>query len=702
MPLDEYLLGLAFFAGTVGAVGTAAGLLVRRRLSHLSGAEAVLAFATLATAGIVVVHLLPGLVGQLSRVSALLCAVAALAAVTLFARGQPDGSSAEPAPGHPPSGPVSWALAAVALGVLAAGSAAAMWSGSVAASVEINTLTFHLPNVARWIQTGTFWRVDQFTPLLANGNYPHNGDVVFLSVVLPWESDALVRAAGVPFAAIAGLAVYAIAARCGAARATAALFGTAFCAVPVLLSTTHEGAKTDAIMLAAFGAGILFLLRHFAGGRRSDLVLAGLGLGLAFGTKWYGVTSVAAVIVLWAGAWLWERRPARELLVNGALLSGLVALAGGFWLLRNWVESGNPVFPIRVAPLGLEVFDAPRDFVLECGGSTVADYVARPAIWREFILPAYRAAFGLPGLLIAGVWAFGAALLVRGRKGGERRRRASEVLRASLLFLAVAPPVLAAVYAITPASAFGPDDFPAGVGSNARWLLPAALVAAALGGWAASRAGRMRTGVEAAALVAVLDGVRRGFSDPAHEVLLAGLGLGVAAVVALGALGLARHAGVKHKAIPLAVLAVGLVAVTAAGHARQQDFHEHRYRGTDPVVSWFAERAPSGQRVGLAGVWSSGVVSPVLPAFGPGFGNEVAFVGTDVEGQLREFERRSSFLAALDRGGYDLLVVGRGDYGECAVPGREGDENEWATAAGFERLAESAFLVLYRVPSEPG
>ena len=33
---------------------------------------------------------------------------------------------------------------------------------------------------------------------------------------------------------------------------------------------------------------------------------------------------------------------------------GLVLLAGGVWLLRNLVESGNPFFPVRVAPLGLE------------------------------------------------------------------------------------------------------------------------------------------------------------------------------------------------------------------------------------------------------------------------------------------------------------------------------------------------------------
>ena len=50
-------------------------------------------------------------------------------------------------------------------------------------SRDIDSLTFHLPNIGRWIQSGSIWRIDQFVPLQANGNYPHNGDLVFLSVV---------------------------------------------------------------------------------------------------------------------------------------------------------------------------------------------------------------------------------------------------------------------------------------------------------------------------------------------------------------------------------------------------------------------------------------------------------------------------------------------------------------------------------------
>ncbi len=689
MPVDEYVGGLVLFAITAGsALGTAA-LVVRRRLVHLAGSEAVLAGALVASAVLIAEHLLPGLVGLLSRASAAVCALAILtAAAVLLPRAGAGGGETGPPTARSGRLP-SWAMAGVALVLLASATAAAVWSSSVTASTDVDTLTFHLPNIARWIQTGTFWRVDQFTPLLANGNYPHNGDVIFLAAVLPWDSDAFVRALGVPFVAVAGLSVYAIAVRLGSARATAALFATLFASIPIVSYASHEGAKTDPVMLACFGAGLLFMLRHLESRRMSDLVLAGLGLGLAFGTKWYGVSSVAAVGALWIALWLWDRRPTGELLRSAGVLAGVGALAGGFWLLRNWVESGNPVAPTRVAAGGLEIFDAPTDFVRECGGYTVAHYVTDPGIWREYILPAYRVTYGLPGLLLVAGWVLGVAALARGR---------SPVPRAPL-FLALAAVLLAVVYSITPYSALGLEGQPAGVGANTRWLLPAFLVAAPLAAWAATQLPRVRLLLELAAVVAVADGVRRGFSDPAGEVAVAGLALAAAAGAVRALRMLLRRAGTPDRAAWAVVGAVVVAALAVVGHQRQQTFYDERYRVTDPVAAWFAERAPTDRRVALAGVWGTQVISPVLPAFGPRLGNEVAFAGEYVRGQLREYERRSEFLGAVDRGGYDLLVVGRDGYGECQVPGREGDEDAWVQGAGYEKLAESRYLTLYRVPA---
>lgn len=58
---------------------------------------------------------------------------------------------------------------------------------------DIDMLGFHLPGAARFIQTGTLWRVDQFLPGFATAQYRNDGDYLLVSAILPWR-DLAVRA----------------------------------------------------------------------------------------------------------------------------------------------------------------------------------------------------------------------------------------------------------------------------------------------------------------------------------------------------------------------------------------------------------------------------------------------------------------------------------------------------------------------------
>ena len=686
MPLGDYLIGLLLFAGTWGAAGMTAVLVVRRRLGHLPVAPRLLAGAIVATSALIAAHLLPGLLGLLSRWSSLVVALLVLIAASRLRPAPPEPERPAPEPG--PSGPFSWAIAGLAAAVVGLCGLASALSATALPPTEIDSLTFHLPNVARWIQSGTFWRVDQFTPLLANGNYPHNGDVVFLSVVQPWWNDAFVSLVNPLFLAIAALAVYGLAGELGASRATAALFGAVFASTPVVLFAAFEGQKTDTIMLAMLGAGLLFLLRHRRTDRRSDLVLAGLGLGLAFGTKWYAVSSVAVVLLVWAVASLAARRSPRRVLADGAALTGLVGLAGGFWLVRNLVESENPLFPVEVRLLGTTIFDAPRDFIRECAGYTIADYAGSPGVWTEYVLPGLRITYELPGLLI-GLGALAAtALAVRGRAGLPLAGAACAAL-------------LALSYSLTPYTALGPKGEPVLLSANTRYLVPALLAAAPLAAWAVARAGRARGALELLALVGVVEGVRHGLEVSAARVAAWSLLVLIAAAAAWLGRRLTRGPdGGRARAARAALVALALVLAAGLGHARQREHNDDRYAGTDPTIEWINRHASEGHRIGLAGVWGAQSVSPVYPSFGPRLGNVVEFVGETVAGQLREYEDRARWVEAVRAGGYDLLLVGRGGYPErCRLPGMLSDDDAWARAQGFQRVASSRFLTLYRVPS---
>ncbi|HYI38049.1 MAG TPA: glycosyltransferase family 39 protein [Thermoleophilaceae bacterium] len=689
MPLGEYLAGLVFAFGTLGACLVAASLLMRRHFRHLSGAPAVLGFAVLACTLLVAVHLLPGLVGILSRGTALAASLLVLAAAALIG-GRP--GPAVPRLRLPAVGPAG---AAGLVGATLAGAYCATWAwlGTGQPTADTDTMTFVLPNLLAWMQSGSVWDVHQYTPLLANGNYPHNGDLLFLGTILPFDSDAYIRAAGLPFAAVAGVAVYALARELRATRSGSALMAATVVALPVFQISAFEGAKADVPALAMMGAGLVFLARQLREYRTSELLLAGLALGFAFGSKWWAVWSVAVVVVVWAAVALWRAPDRRAIALRVAGVGGLIALAGGIWLLRNLIESGSPVYPSPVRLAGLTIFDAPRDFVRECGGYTILGYVDDPRVIRELIYPAWRAGYAGPGLVLLVGWLAATVFLVRDVRG-----RVQDGLRPVIVFLAVSAPLLALVYMAAPYSAIGAEYQPFAE-ANLRWLMGAALPAAALTAWALTRLPRVRPVAEVVIVVALFDALRTTLELPADRILVPALGLAAATATVAGLVWLWRRHSGRARAAALAGAALLGALVVWAGYERQRHYADDRYATTDPVVRALARTGDGDRRVGLAGVWGAGVLSPVLPAAGPGLNGHVEFVGPTVDGQLREYDTRERFLRAVRRGRYDLLVVGRNGYGSgCPVPGEETDDDRWAREGGLRLVARTPNLSLYRVP----
>ena len=134
------------------------------------------------------------------------------------------------------------------------------WAGDEL--VGVDPLTFHLPNIGRWIQTGSLWQIDQFVPLLAHGNYPNNGDVVMLSTVLPWHNDFLVRAPICFFLVVTAVAIFAIARELRAPAAASVLAAAAVVSLPIVGLATIPRALPDSLLWATYACGTLFLLRH--------------------------------------------------------------------------------------------------------------------------------------------------------------------------------------------------------------------------------------------------------------------------------------------------------------------------------------------------------------------------------------------------------------------------------------------------------
>jgi hypothetical protein len=682
MPLQDFLTGVVLFVVMLGAVGAATTLVVRRRLMHLDRLELALASIVVGTSILICVHLVPLMLAILTRGTVI---ASSLVAVGLAALVRPvaAGGASDPAPQEPPpSSPLSWALAAVASAFAAVASLADLghWAGDEL--VGVDPLTFHLPNVGRWIQHHTMWQIDQFVPLLAHGNYPNNGDVVLLSTVLPWRNDFLVRLPITFFLVTTAIAVYAVGRELRAPRAASVLAAAASVSLPVVGIATIPRALPDSLMWTTFACGLLFLLRHVRSGRRSDLVLGAIGMGIAAGTKWYGVSSVAVVVLVWVVARLVAARRRGDGAVaisDAAILAGLSLLGTLPWLIRNLLLSANPLFPLKVAPFGLTIFDAPPDVIREQAGFTIADYFGNAHVLWQL---AGEMIEGLGWIPIVCALAIAAAVMLarRGARAADER----------IIVLAIGAIVLAALYVVTPATALGLKNDPSLAHANTRYAVPALIIAVPIVAWAAGRLPRVAAVVLEGALgVAALLGAYHGYE--VHGLREIGL-----ATVGLAALGAAAYALWRLRTRRIVLVAAGLLAVVvglAATHRIEDRINSGRYRGVDPAIDALLAAAPSGHRIGLASNWSVAGLSPIWPAFGTRIGNDVEFVGHFVRGFMTPYDTETSFQAALRRGRFDLLVVGRGFYPPQATP-----EQRWAIDAGWKTIALSTRLRVLRAP----
>ena len=666
-----FAVGLALLAFSLGCAALAGQRLARVTAPGLRGLDAVLAWTLWASAALIGEHLLPLALGILSRGTVVASSALVLGvAIWLDRRRARDAVGVEPSWSLPSSG---WLLGLAGLGaVLAAGAALAyieQHAGLTLAGTD--TTNFQIPQLGRWMSSGSMWQLDQFFPDYSNATYPHNGNVILLAVVLPFHSAFLAQLVALPFAALACVAVYAGGREIGAERGWALLAAALAAALPVLDKSALTGAQTDTPMLAFFAGGCYFLLRHRRTAARSDLVLAGLGLGLAFGTKWYGLTTIGPLLAVWAVARVVAGDRVGRVAADGARLIGVMALAGGIWLVRNLVEAGDPVFPQKLGP-----FTAPRDYIRETAGFSLSHYGLGGHVWSKYLVPQFDSFFAAPGYVLAATIVVGLAIAV---------------WRRAWLLLAVAAAGLAMLvtYWLMPYSAFGPDQAPVLAFASTRYAVPALLAGAVVLARVGSVLPRRLQALAALGVaVALVSGVHTQYRP---EVSIPRIAAGVVAVAVLAwiatqAWSLRRRATGLTAAGAVAVLLVAGVGGAAGVRHR---FNAHTYASVDPTMAWIERHAPSGHRIGLAGIWSTQSVAPVLPAYGPRLGNHVEYAGPFRHHMLRQYTDQVQFAARLRRSRFDVMIIGRG-----AAPKGPVVQERWAQQAGFVPVVASARLAL--------
>jgi hypothetical protein len=323
--------------------------------------------------------------------------------------------------------------------------------------VEHDSIGYHLPAVARWLQTGSLVPLDirrqsahyPFRRQIAY--YPYSWELLGSLFVLPFGEDLFVATPNLMAWTILGLAIVCIGRRLGASPLHA--LAGAFCvlALPVTRMTLQT-MRVDVPLAAFFVASSALAL---AGNAAGCLASAGLVAGLkTSGLEFAAVGLAAACLLLRRDI---VRMPVRALVVV------LPALGVGiFWYVRNFVTLGNPLGLIRVAIGGATLLPGPLESSTMARTTLLAVFDARDPVHRQVIGHALRSQLGFPFVLLL----CGSLPLLFSRGPHTRTR-----LVVTAVFLAAC-----ALYAASPFSGslhIGGTPLAAALDQNLRYALPA-------------------------------------------------------------------------------------------------------------------------------------------------------------------------------------------------------------------------------------
>ncbi|MGA9112468.1 MAG: glycosyltransferase family 39 protein [Candidatus Dormiibacterota bacterium] len=602
--LEAVLLGLAGF--TAYRVGCAlapepADLLERIVFAGLVGI----------TGWVALLQVL-GLIGVLWLPVVAAC-LAVFAAISLLAL-------PSPAPRRVVASPVPWGLVAVAAPFAVLALVEVLWGPPLSNSYD--TVHYHIVNAAHYLDSGTIRSLPFALPGDNTGAAPGNGSLLLLAVMLPFHNSGLVA---LPNLLCAGLlvAVTALLSReLGRGAWPGLVTGLVIVTTVCFFETQVRSAYDDAVGLLGLLAAVLFGLRSARGGERRTVLLAGLSLGLAVGTKGsYILPGVAvAAVVLWAH----RARPGRGWALG--FLAATLSLCAA-WYVRDWIITGDPLFPqtvrigSRVVLAGLSGSAAAYSrydqslagAVLAGGGSGVARWVG-PALLN------FGVSLAAPAGCLVLVWLRGRARLV-----------------------AVAALACTAAYVVTP---FTGSSLPAQLTGGLRFLLPAvALGVVAIGATLPDRWFRLSAVVALAVGAVLLIDVE--WSDSFVNVPL----LVVAGAVTVGVLAAIRWRGGlgvaarKPTVRGAAAFAVAILAVLATAHLQPSTSPTPVQRALD------AARNPGAPVV----VMDVGDVATIL---GPQLDTDIVAVGDGPVGAERPIRNPAQLTLRIEALHPAAVVVG--------------------------------------------
>ncbi len=212
---------------------------------------------------------------------------------------------------------------------------------------SFDSLHYQIPNAAHVLDTGSIRSLPFALPGESTGAGPGNGTLLLLSVMLPFHTAGLTGMVDFLCAVMAVVVTAVLGRELGRSAWTGAIAGLLLVSTVAFFVSQMRSAYDNSVALLGLVAGLTFGLRFSRTGAHRWLLLAGVSLGLAAGAK--AAYLLPAAIVALAVLWIARGRRSQQSAI--AFVAAILSLSAA-WYLRDWVITGDPLFPepVRFGP----------------------------------------------------------------------------------------------------------------------------------------------------------------------------------------------------------------------------------------------------------------------------------------------------------------------------------------------------------------
>ncbi|MFH1442352.1 MAG: hypothetical protein ABIH18_09990 [Candidatus Omnitrophota bacterium] len=266
-----------------------------------------------------------------------------------------------------------------------------------------DNLNYHFTYPVEWLKYGNLNMPISVSCDAGVSYYPINGSLFFLWFILPLKNVFLADLGQIPFFIAAFFAVYSISRKLKLSKEYAFFSAAIFTLIPNYFKQLKL-AYVDIMVAALFLIALNFLFLLYKERTVKNTIFYSLAVGLMLGTKTTAMPLLIILFLPFFGAFL-EKRKQNNFISLFFLSMLVIILTGGFSYIRNFIQTGNPLYPLNMKIFNITIFKGVVDNAVYRTAIRPGDFSLAKILFSEglgaqtiiFFIPAIF--LGLPLLL---------------------------------------------------------------------------------------------------------------------------------------------------------------------------------------------------------------------------------------------------------------------------------------------------------------